>query len=69
MGCGSNWIEDRRSVWPSVKFQFQNLERRSVKDPKFGTSIRIDVKIPTFLHALLERDSEPVRERAEKGGN
>ena len=41
-----------RSKLASVKFQFQNLERRSVKVPKFGTTIRIDVKITAFRHAL-----------------
>ena len=41
-----------RSNWSSVKFTFKILERRSVKVPKFGTSIRIDVKITTFRHAL-----------------
>ncbi len=41
-----------RSGWRSVKFSFQNLERRSVKVPKFGTAIRNGVKITTFHHAL-----------------
>ncbi len=39
----------------SVKFQFKNLERRSVIVPKFGTSIRIDVKITMFRHALVRQ--------------
>ena len=41
-----------RSDWWFVKFSLQNLERRSVKVPKFGTTIRNDVKITTFRHAL-----------------
>ncbi len=48
-----NWIVDRRSVSSPVKFQFQNLERRSVQVPKFGTSIRIGVKITSIRHALM----------------
>ncbi len=41
-----------RSGWRFVKFQFQNMERRSVKVPKFGTSIRNGVKKTAFHHAL-----------------
>ena len=42
-----------RSGWRFVKFSFHNLERRSDKVPKFGTSIRNGVKITTFRHALI----------------